>query len=143
MIRLLLLTLGLFAGVNAFGTSVVVHPSIDKLITTAVDPKIAEQCGMSIRTPRLKNIFGQPLGFGCTGSYKNGNHAGMDMDFQYDPNENAGGEHIEFDIQGTGIENKINSGGDSIFQKKLMAVPLQSYQVAPLSAGQIVAQRRK
>ncbi|MGR3906601.1 hypothetical protein Q3A80_06105 [Burkholderia sp. SR8] len=117
MTRLFLLTLGLIASLNAFGASVVASPSSDKLATDAIDPKIAEQCGMSIRTPRLKNIYGQPLGFGCTGSYRNGKHAGMDMDFQYDPNENAGGERVEFDIQSTGIENKINSGGDSLFKK--------------------------
>ena len=39
------------------------------------------------------------------------------MDFQYDPNQNAGGEHVEFDIQGVGIENKIREGGDSLFER--------------------------
>ena len=102
---------------NAFGVQEPGYPSSDVLETDAVDPKLAVQCGMSIRTPRLRNVYGQLLGFGCTGSYKDGNHAGMDMDFQYDPNQNAGGEHVEFDIQGVGIENKIREGGDSLFER--------------------------
>lgn len=70
---------------------------------------------MSIRVPDLKYVYDQPIGFGCTGSYKDGGQAILDMNIQYDPNQNSGGAHISFVIEGIGIEKKMSSVGDAIF----------------------------
>lgn len=80
-------------------------------------PKMEERCGISIDIPNLKNVFDQSLEFNCSGSYKNGGYANLDMDFQYDPNRNAGGEHIEFDVQEIGIEENMSRGTGGIFFK--------------------------
>lgn len=87
-----------------------------KTQTDPVDARVVDQCGVFIKVPRLNNIFGQQIGFGCTGSYKNEKHAIMDMDFQYDPNNNAGGEHVALVVDGGGIEEKIDSG-QGIFER--------------------------
>jgi len=81
------------------------------------DSNVIERCGMSFVTPNLKNVSDQTIGFGCTGSYKNGGQAVMDMDFQYDPNfDPRGGDNVNFVVEGVGIDKKISSGRDSIFK---------------------------
>jgi hypothetical protein len=81
------------------------------------DLRVIERCGMSFTTPDLKTISDKNIGFGCTGSYKNGGKAVMDMDFQYDPNfDPRGGDNISFVVEEVGIGEKISSGKDSIFQ---------------------------
>jgi hypothetical protein len=81
--------------------------------------KLEEQCGISISTPALKSISDQTIGFGCTGSYKNGDQAVMEMDFQYDPNFDArGGDNISFVVEKIGINNKMAHAGDSVFRLK-------------------------
>ncbi|MBC8726651.1 hypothetical protein F6X37_35720 [Paraburkholderia sp. 31.1] len=79
--------------------------------------KVVEQCGMSLDTPDLKSVSDQVIGFGCTGSYKNGEKAVMDMDFQYDPNFNPrGGDNVSFVVEEVGIDKKISDAKDSIFR---------------------------
>lgn len=142
MIRAIMLTLGCLIFVNAFGVQAVGYPSSDELETDAVDSKLAVQCGMSIRAPRLRNVYGQLLGFGCTGSYKDGNHAGMDMDFQYDPNQNAGGEHVEFDIQGVGIEKKLERAAIA-YLREWGRMKSRFYRMGRILVVQIVVRSRK
>jgi hypothetical protein len=87
--------------------------------TNRTDPKVEEQCGMSFNTPALKSVSDQTIGFGCTGSYKSGGQAVMEMDFQYDPNFNPrGGDNISFVIENIDIDRKIAFGGDSVFRLK-------------------------
>lgn len=82
-------------------------------------PKVKEQCGLSISTPVLESISGQTIGFGCTGSFENGERAVMEMDFQYDPNfDTRGGDNISFVVEKIGLNKKIAAGGDSVFQLK-------------------------
>ncbi len=84
------------------------------------NPKVVDQCGMSFDTPDLKSVSDQTIGFGCTGSYKNGEKAVMDMDFQYDPNFNPrGGDNISFIVEQVSVDKKISDGRGSIFQISL------------------------
>jgi hypothetical protein len=70
---------------------------------------------MSMLVPNLQNAHDQSIGFGCTGTYRDGNTAILDMDFQYNPNKKNGGERIGFVIYGIGINKFISSGGESNF----------------------------
>lgn len=80
-------------------------------------PEVVRQCGVSLDTPNLKSVSDQTIGFGCTGSYKNGGKAVMDMDFQYDPNfEPRGGDNISFVVEGVGIDKRLSSSDDSVFK---------------------------
>ncbi len=75
---------------------------------------------MSLRTPALKSVSDQVIGFGCTGSYKNDDYAILEMDFQYDRNFNPrGGDNIGFVVEEIGIEKKLAAEGFSIFRLKL------------------------
>lgn len=84
--------------------------------TNPMNPQIERQCGMSMRMPDLKDVYGEPLGFGCIGSYKYGHQAILSMDFQFDSNEHRGGSRISFVVEMIGINEKINAGKDSIFR---------------------------
>ncbi len=79
---------------------------ISCIVTNPMDPKTEAQCGITIRIANLKYVYDRPIGFGCTGSFKNGANAILDMDIQYDPNEGRGGDHISFVVYGMGINEK-------------------------------------
>jgi hypothetical protein len=110
--------------------------------TTQTDPKVETQCGMSIRTPNLQRVSDRTIGFGCIGSYTNGNSAVMEMDFQYDPNfDNRGGDNIGFVVEGIGIFQKMAAGGDSIFRMedgKLLPILTESAANSGSSCGPVV-----
>jgi hypothetical protein len=81
--------------------------------------KVQEQCGMSTSTPALRSVSDQPIGFGCTGSYKNGGQAVMEMDFQYDPNFNPrGGDNISFVVENAGVDRRMAGKRESVFRLK-------------------------
>jgi hypothetical protein len=112
--------LGLLLTSVAYGQSVSDAAQIQGVGSNPTNPKVAEQCGMSLDTPNLKSVSDQTIGFGCTGSYKNGEKAVMDMGFQYDPNFNPrGGDSISFVVEGVSVDKKISDGRGSIFQLNL------------------------
>ncbi|PQV48093.1 hypothetical protein [Paraburkholderia sp. BL21I4N1] len=78
--------------------------------------KVVQQCGLSMLVPQLLNMFDQPLGFGCTGSYKDNDGAGLSMIFEYDPNRGSGGSSLNFEIERIGIDEKIAKRGSSLFK---------------------------
>jgi len=74
-------------------------------------PAVTEQCGMYFDTPDLKNVSDRVVGFGCTGSYKNGGKAIMEMGFEYDPNfDPRGGDSIVFVVEKVGVWEKLSEG---------------------------------
>lgn len=104
----------LFGGICGSSTA---KSKKDEQITFApLDLKVAQQCGVSMQVPRLLNVFDQPISFGCSGTYINGNAAILSMYFAYDPNQGSGGSNIGFEIQGIGIFEKMEIHGDSVFQ---------------------------
>jgi hypothetical protein len=112
-----LVMLGLLFTSVVYGQSVPDAVQIQGVGSNPTNPKVAEQCGMFLDTPDLKSISDQTIGFGCTGSYKNGEKAVMDMDFQYDPNFNPhGGDNISFVVEGVNVDKKISDRRGSIFQ---------------------------
>jgi len=115
MIRWLAFVFTLFICVGGNAQSAVNAAKIKSMATNAMDPDVERQCGMSMRVPDFKYVYNQPMGFGCTGSYENGGQAVLDMDIQYDPNQNSGGARISFVIEGVGVDKKIGDDGDGIF----------------------------
>lgn len=87
----------------------------ENIANNFIRPDVERQCGVSMRVPDLRYVYDQPIGFGCTGSYKDEGRAILDMDIQYDPNQNSGGARITFVVERVGIDEKIKSGGDSVF----------------------------
>ncbi|CAE6871587.1 hypothetical protein R75471_00979 [Paraburkholderia domus] len=119
MIRRIVVATGLFLYSIAYAQSEVDAAHLHSIETNRTDPKVEEQCGISLNTPALKSVSDQTIGFGCTSSYKNGGQAVMEMDFQYDPNFNPrGGDNISFVVEDIGIDRKLAAGGDSVFHLK-------------------------
>ncbi len=117
MIRSIIVVAGMLLCSIAYAQSAANAVHIKSIGTNATDPKVYEQCGMSLNTPDLKSVSDQTIGFGCTHSYKDGSQAVMEMDFQYDPNFNPrGGDNINFVVENIGIDQKMAAGGDSIFR---------------------------
>lgn len=117
MIRKFVLGYGLLLCFTVYAQSAANVATTESIGTNPMKPKVEEQCGMSMQVPDLKNVTDQSIGFGCLGSYKGGNSASIGMDFQYDPNfDKQGGDYIEFSVYGVGIDEKVASGGDSIFR---------------------------
>lgn len=115
MIRSVILLFALFFSSVVNAQSAADAKKIKNIATNAMKPDVEQQCGMSMRVPDLRYVYDQPIGFGCTGSYKDGKQAILDMDIQYDPNQNSGGSHISFVVEGVGIEKKVRLDGDGIF----------------------------
>jgi hypothetical protein len=88
--------------------------------TVEVSPTVtraAKQCGVLISVPHLKSVSDRLIGFGCTGSYKDGGQAVMEMDFQYDPNFNPrGGDSISFVIENIDLSRRMTAKRDSVFR---------------------------
>jgi hypothetical protein len=116
MIRHIIMVGGLLFCSITHAQSLVDAAHIKTIGTNSMDQKVEEQCGMAMRVPSLKNVYDQPIEFGCAGSYKDGKFASLDMDFQYDPNERKGGYRVAFLVYGTGLDRKLASGGDSTFR---------------------------
>jgi hypothetical protein len=115
--RLCVAVFGLLLASMVYGQSASDAVHISSIKGNPTDPKVIERCGMSFVTPNLKTVSDQAIGFGCTGSFKDGEQAVMDMDFQYDPNfDPSGGDNISFVVEGVGVDSKISSGKGSVFQ---------------------------
>ncbi|WP_199030607.1 hypothetical protein [Ralstonia sp. ASV6] len=115
MIRWIAFVCAFLICVGANAQSAADAVKIKSVATNVMDPDVERQCGMSMRVPDLRYVYDQPMGFGCTGSYENGGQAVLDMDIQYDPNQNSGGARISFVIENVGIDKKISDDGDGIF----------------------------
>ena len=98
---------------NAFASAARVEA---RVALAPMNPKVEQQCGLSMQVPQLVNMFDQPLGFGCTGSYKNSDGAGLSMIFEYDPNQGSGGSSLNFEIENIGISEKIAKGDNSVLK---------------------------
>ncbi|WP_416052949.1 hypothetical protein [Cupriavidus basilensis] len=119
MIRRIIAASGLLLYSIAFAQSATDAARLHSIGTNRSSAKVEEQCGMSLHTPALKSVADQTIGFGCTSSYKNGGHAVMAMNFDYDPNFNArGADHISFVVEEIGIEKKLAAKGHSVFRLK-------------------------
>jgi hypothetical protein len=117
MIHCTVVAVGLLLSSIAYAQSAIDAAHLHSIETNHTSPRVEEQCGMSLNTPALKSVSDQTIGFGCTNSYKNGGHAVMEMDFQYDPNFNPrGGDNITFVVEDIGIDRKIAAGADSVFR---------------------------
>lgn len=79
--------------------------------TTPIDPKTAEQCGMSMNVPNLKSPYDETFSFGCSGTYKNGGIGSLGVVYNTRP-----GDTVSFDIRGIGIDQRIASGKSSLFR---------------------------
>lgn len=101
----------------AFGQSASDSRRIYSIERNHTTPEVVEQCGIALDAPNLKSASDQVIGFACTGSYKNGEKAIMDRDFQYDPNfDPRGGDNVSFEIEETGIDKKLSAASDTIFR---------------------------
>ena len=87
-----------------------------KIALAPIEPNVVQQCGLSMLVPQLVNMFDKPLGFGCTGSPRNGYVSILLMNFQYDPNQGSGGSSLNFEIENVGIDERIAKGGSSLFK---------------------------
>jgi hypothetical protein len=106
----------LLACTGICNASALVEKNEGKIALGAMAPEVVEKCGLSMLVPQLLNTFDQPLGFGCTGSYKNSEGAGLLMIFEYDPNRGSGGSSLNFEVESIGIDEKIAKGGSSLFK---------------------------
>jgi hypothetical protein len=119
MIRHIVVVTALLCCSIAYAQSATDAARLHSIGTNPTDPKVDEQCGMSMRTPDLKRVDEQPIRFGCSGSYESGVYTVMNMDFQYDPNfELSGGARISFVVEDVGIDRKMAVAGDSVFRLK-------------------------
>lgn len=98
------------------GASIAGDRNDERIALAPMEPNVVQQCGLSMLVPQLVNMFDQPLGFGCTGSPRNGHVAILLMNFQYDPNQGSGGSNLNFEIENVGIDEKIAKGGSSLFK---------------------------
>ncbi|CAE6742139.1 hypothetical protein [Paraburkholderia haematera] len=120
MIRPGIVTCCLLLTSTTYAQSAADAAHIRSIGTNPIDPNAEERCGISMRTPNLTRVDGQPINFACSGTYKSGAYTFMNMDFQYDPNlELSGGSHISFVVDSLSIEKKIAAGGNSIFRLRL------------------------
>jgi hypothetical protein len=115
MIRITCFLIALFSWVNSYGSSLVPVRN-GEIVWASMEAKIIEQCGLSMTVPRLLDVFDQPIGFGCSGSYKGGKTASLNMGYEYNPNNGSGGTNIGFEVQDIGIAEKMATHGDSIFK---------------------------
>lgn len=119
MIRRIIAACGLLLHSMAYAQSAADAARLRSIGTNRSSARVAEQCGMSLHTPDLKNFYDQNIGFGCTGSYKKNDYAVMEMDFQYDRNFNPrGGDSIAFVVEAIGIDRKLAARGHSVFRLK-------------------------
>ncbi|ANB77075.1 hypothetical protein AYM40_33725 [Paraburkholderia phytofirmans OLGA172] len=119
MIRAIFVALELLLCSIACAQSATDNARLHSIGISPTGPKVEDQCGMSMNTPDLKSVSDQTIGFGCTGSYKYGEQAVMEMDFQYDPNfDPRGGDNISFVVENTGIDKKIAARAGSVFRLK-------------------------
>jgi hypothetical protein len=119
MIRRIIAACGLLLYSMAYAQSATDAARLRSIGTNRTSSKVEEQCGMSLRTPALKSVSDQVIGFGCTSSYKNKDYAVMEMDFQYDPNfDPRGGDSVAFIVEWIGIEKKLAAKSFSIFRLK-------------------------
>ncbi|MDF3882985.1 hypothetical protein [Cupriavidus basilensis] len=119
MIRRIIAASGMLLYSMVYAQSAADAGRLRSIETNRSSPGVEEQCGMSLRTPALKSVSDQTIGFGCTSSYKKDDYAVMEMDFQYDPNFNPrGGDYIGFVVERLGIEKKLADKGFSIFRLK-------------------------
>jgi hypothetical protein len=116
MIRNVIVLTALLSSAIAHAQSSVDAVPLSGYGMNVTSPKVKEQCGLSISTPILKNTSDQTIGFGCTGSFENGERAVMEMDFQYDPNfDTRGGGNISFVVEKIGLYKKTAAGGTACF----------------------------
>lgn len=99
------------ASLVAVCETAVADAKLPGIAVVPLEAKIVRQCGISMNVPRLPNIFNQEVGFGCSGSYKNGRMAVLNMYFAFDPNLGLGGSNIGFEISSIGIVEKMSRGG--------------------------------
>ncbi|MBB1630360.1 hypothetical protein [Cupriavidus sp. UME77] len=119
MIRRIIAATGLLLYSMVYAQSAADAARLGSIGTNRSSPRVEEQCGMSLHTPVLKSVSDQTIGFGCVGSYKKGDYAVMEMDFQYDPNFNPrGGDSVAFIVEEIGIERKLTAKGHSVFRLK-------------------------